>query len=193
MAGCWPRLSAAYLCASGMPVYCLPTPACYASSSLCLTAVSLPVCLPATAPAASRSLGECFQLFDVIHRITTSHATLTRITREVLEDFAADNVVYAELRTTPKASAARPLHAPPACCPVPPAVSPVTGSSLVARWLPAPAQLPASCFPLPPPLHPISPPPLPRHARSAGAARARHDQGVLLGCSVQRHLGLLHL
>ncbi|PRW34001.1 adenosine deaminase [Chlorella sorokiniana] len=51
----------------------------------------------------SRTLGECFQLFDVIHRITTTHEAIQRITREVLEDMAADNVVYAELRTTPKA------------------------------------------------------------------------------------------
>ncbi|KAL4419191.1 hypothetical protein ABPG77_007781 [Micractinium sp. CCAP 211/92] len=56
---------------------------------------------------ASRTLGECFKLFDVIHRITTDHDVITRITREVIEDMAADNVVYAELRTTPKA---RPEH-----------------------------------------------------------------------------------
>ncbi|GAB4812986.1 hypothetical protein N2152v2_000032 [Parachlorella kessleri] len=52
---------------------------------------------------ATRSLAECFRLFDVIHRITTDLATITRITAEVLEDFAAENVVYLELRTTPKA------------------------------------------------------------------------------------------
>ena len=57
--------------------------------------------MPAAA-AASRSLAECFRLFDVIHRITTDLATITRITAEVLEDFAAENVVYLELRTTPK-------------------------------------------------------------------------------------------
>ncbi len=52
--------------------------------------------------AASRPLGECFKLFDVIHQITTTCAAITRIAREVLEDMAADNVDYAELRTTPK-------------------------------------------------------------------------------------------
>jgi len=39
--------------------------------------------LLASLPAASRTLGECFQLFDVIHRITTRHDVISRITREV--------------------------------------------------------------------------------------------------------------
>ncbi|KAL4436777.1 hypothetical protein ABPG75_003916 [Micractinium tetrahymenae] len=50
----------------------------------------------------SPSIGECFQLFDILHSLTTDHDALRRIAREALEDFAADNVVYAELRTTPK-------------------------------------------------------------------------------------------
>ncbi|KAF5728595.1 adenosine/AMP deaminase family protein [Tripterygium wilfordii] len=49
-----------------------------------------------------RSLCEVFKLFDLIHILTTDHATVTRITKEVVEDFASDNVVYLELRTTPK-------------------------------------------------------------------------------------------
>ncbi|KAJ1405599.1 Metal-dependent hydrolase [Sesbania bispinosa] len=49
-----------------------------------------------------RSLAEVFKLFDVIHIITTDHASVTRITKEVVEDFASENVVYLELRTTPK-------------------------------------------------------------------------------------------
>ncbi|CAJ2649530.1 unnamed protein product [Trifolium pratense] len=49
-----------------------------------------------------RSLAEVFKLFDVIHILTTDHATVTRITKEVVEDFASENVVYVELRTTPK-------------------------------------------------------------------------------------------
>ncbi|KAK4258980.1 hypothetical protein QN277_005365 [Acacia crassicarpa] len=51
-----------------------------------------------------RSLREVFELFDLIHIITTDHMTVTRITKEVIEDFAAENVVYLELRTTPKAN-----------------------------------------------------------------------------------------
>ncbi|XP_077220743.1 adenosine/AMP deaminase family protein isoform X2 [Tasmannia lanceolata] len=50
----------------------------------------------------ARSLPECFKLFDLIHILTTDHATVTRITKEVIEDFAAENIVYLELRTTPK-------------------------------------------------------------------------------------------
>lgn len=49
-----------------------------------------------------RSLDEVFKLFDLIHVITTDHQTVTRITREVVQDFALENVVYLELRTTPK-------------------------------------------------------------------------------------------
>ncbi|XP_074270112.1 N6-mAMP deaminase [Silene latifolia] len=49
-----------------------------------------------------RSLVEVFKLFDLIHILTTDHNTVTRITKEVVEDFAAENVVYLELRTTPK-------------------------------------------------------------------------------------------
>lgn len=77
-----------------------------------------------------RALNEVFKLFDLIHIITTDHKTVARITKEVraqrylgvfvlshtfyplmyyssscgqvIEDFAADNVVYLELRTTPK-------------------------------------------------------------------------------------------
>ncbi|CAI9087784.1 OLC1v1021954C1 [Oldenlandia corymbosa var. corymbosa] len=52
-----------------------------------------------------RSLREVFKLFDLIHLITTDHKTVTRITKEVIEDFAAENVVYLELRTTPKRNA----------------------------------------------------------------------------------------
>ncbi|MED6143888.1 hypothetical protein PIB30_009960 [Stylosanthes scabra] len=50
----------------------------------------------------NRSVKEVFQLFDLIRIVTTDHATVTRITREVIEDFASENVVYLELRTTPK-------------------------------------------------------------------------------------------
>ncbi|MCL7051617.1 hypothetical protein MKW94_012803 [Papaver nudicaule] len=52
-----------------------------------------------------RSLVECFRLFDLIHVLTTDHATVTRITKEVIEDFASENIVYVELRTTPKKNA----------------------------------------------------------------------------------------
>lgn len=60
--------------------------------------------------AGDRTLAECFKLFDVIHRITTDHDTITRITREVVKDFAADNVRYLELRSTPKASPCHRLY-----------------------------------------------------------------------------------
>ena len=43
-----------------------------------------------------------FKLLLLFCRVTTDHATITRITLEVLEDMGADNVIFAELRTTPK-------------------------------------------------------------------------------------------
>ena len=50
-----------------------------------------------------RSLKECFELFDAIHHVVTSPEVVTRVTEEVITDFAAENVCYLELRTTPRA------------------------------------------------------------------------------------------
>ena len=49
-----------------------------------------------------RSLSECFQLFDAIHDLVNSLAVLKRITKECIADFAQENVLYLELRTTPR-------------------------------------------------------------------------------------------
>lgn len=54
-----------------------------------------------------RSLPECFQLFDLYHILATDHDTVARISKETIEDFAAENVVYLELRTTPKNNQAK--------------------------------------------------------------------------------------
>ena len=51
---------------------------------------------------ADRSLSACFDVFGAIHKTVTSLAAVRRIAREVLDDFAADNVKYLELRTTPR-------------------------------------------------------------------------------------------
>ena len=49
-----------------------------------------------------RSLEECFEIFGYIPSCVNDVAALKRITHEVLDDFASDNVVYLELRTGPK-------------------------------------------------------------------------------------------
>ncbi len=51
----------------------------------------------------ARSLSEMFEVFDVIHKAVKGPKTVRRIAREMMEDMAADGVVYAEIRTTPKA------------------------------------------------------------------------------------------
>jgi hypothetical protein len=53
-------------------------------------------------PAGDRTLAECFVIFGLIHELTCHHDTISRIAQEAVEDFAADRVVYLELRTTPK-------------------------------------------------------------------------------------------
>eukprot|EP00924_Labyrinthula_sp_SR-Ha-C_P011034 maker-scaffold_33-snap-gene-3.72-mRNA-1 protein AED:0.26 eAED:0.26 QI:179/1/1/1/1/1/2/711/351 len=47
-------------------------------------------------------LDECFFLFKIIHQIVVTKEALEFITKSVIEDFAADNVIYLEIRTTPK-------------------------------------------------------------------------------------------
>ena len=49
-----------------------------------------------------RSLSDCFQLFDAIHDLVSSLAILKRITKETIQDFAMENCIYLELRTTPR-------------------------------------------------------------------------------------------
>jgi len=50
----------------------------------------------------SRDLSQCFKIFDLIHNVVTEANTLRRVVREVLSDFAHNNVCYLELRTTPR-------------------------------------------------------------------------------------------
>ncbi|XP_049541054.1 adenosine deaminase-like protein [Anopheles darlingi] len=50
------------------------------------------------------SLEECFQKFRYAHDLTDRRESLELATRRVIEEFARDNVVYLELRTTPKST-----------------------------------------------------------------------------------------
>jgi adenosine deaminase len=52
--------------------------------------------------ARTRTLSDCFVIFDAIHRVTSTVAATERIAAEVVEDFADQHCVYLELRTTPK-------------------------------------------------------------------------------------------
>jgi len=50
----------------------------------------------------TRTTEDCFNIFALIHRLVDNVKAIKKITSEVIEDFAAENVVYLELRTTPK-------------------------------------------------------------------------------------------
>ncbi|KAK7810210.1 hypothetical protein U0070_010374 [Myodes glareolus] len=49
-----------------------------------------------------RTLEECFQMFQVIHQLTTSAEDILMVTKDVIKEFAEDGVKYLELRSTPR-------------------------------------------------------------------------------------------
>ena len=53
-------------------------------------------------PSGPRDLSTCFEVFAILHRVLNKKSILERVTREILEDFNRENVVYLELRTTPR-------------------------------------------------------------------------------------------
>eukprot|EP01041_Mallomonas_annulata_P010929 gene10929-22815_t len=52
--------------------------------------------------SSPRNIDTCFQIFDIIHHIIQSKDSVSRILTEALEDFMNENVIYLELRTTPR-------------------------------------------------------------------------------------------
>jgi adenosine deaminase len=52
-----------------------------------------------------RSLSECFDVFRIAHDLVDSVDAVKLAARCVIQEFADDNVVYLELRSTPRASA----------------------------------------------------------------------------------------
>lgn len=48
------------------------------------------------------SLTECFQKFKIVHELTSTAECLREATILVIKDFFEDNVIYLELRTTPR-------------------------------------------------------------------------------------------
>jgi adenosine deaminase len=47
-------------------------------------------------------IDQCFGLFKVVHQIISSQTVLTRVFSEKMEDYMNDNVIYLEIRTTPR-------------------------------------------------------------------------------------------
>lgn len=58
-----------------------------------------PTQIPTVAPS---HLSECFAVFKQIHKMLNSLKALSIATHSVIQEFAADNVIYLELRTTPR-------------------------------------------------------------------------------------------
>ena len=52
---------------------------------------------------SENNLSKCVMIFHLIHHAVVRKANAERILRETLEDFMAENVIYLELRTTPRA------------------------------------------------------------------------------------------
>uniref|UniRef100_A0A8C6BL90 N6-Methyl-AMP deaminase n=1 Tax=Monodon monoceros TaxID=40151 RepID=A0A8C6BL90_MONMO len=52
-----------------------------------------------------RTLEECFQMFQIIHQLTTGPEDILMVTKDVIKEFADDGVKYLELRSTPRESA----------------------------------------------------------------------------------------
>lgn len=52
---------------------------------------------------AERTLEDCFKIFDIAHAVTVTPDAVKKATKDVIIEFAADNVVYLELRSTPRA------------------------------------------------------------------------------------------
>ena len=53
----------------------------------------------------TRSLAECFKLFEWVYQLTQTDESIYHVTKDVIASFASDNVIYLELRTTPKDNA----------------------------------------------------------------------------------------
>ncbi|XP_056355497.1 adenosine deaminase-like protein isoform X2 [Oenanthe melanoleuca] len=49
-----------------------------------------------------RTLDECFQMFQIIYRVTTRTEDILLVTKDVIKEFADDGVKYLELRSTPR-------------------------------------------------------------------------------------------
>ncbi|XP_034244895.1 adenosine deaminase-like protein [Thrips palmi] len=50
-----------------------------------------------------RTLEDCFKAFDIAHAVTVTPNAVKKVTKDVICEFAADNVMYLEIRTTPRA------------------------------------------------------------------------------------------
>ncbi|XP_031832823.2 adenosine deaminase-like protein [Nomia melanderi] len=49
------------------------------------------------------SLGECFKVFDIAHSLTVTPEAVYQSAYDVIKEFKEDNVIYLELRSTPRA------------------------------------------------------------------------------------------
>jgi len=50
----------------------------------------------------TRTMEECFSLFNLIYELITDYSHIRRITLEMIEDYVAENCIHLEIRTTCK-------------------------------------------------------------------------------------------
>ncbi|EHB05836.1 Adenosine deaminase-like protein [Heterocephalus glaber] len=53
-----------------------------------------------------RTLEECFQMFQIIHQLTTGPDDILMVTKDVIKEFADDGIEYLELRSIPRRESA---------------------------------------------------------------------------------------
>jgi adenosine deaminase len=51
---------------------------------------------------SNRSLTDCFDIFSIIHKVVRTRNHVQRLVHEMVEDALVDNVIYLEIRTTPR-------------------------------------------------------------------------------------------
>ncbi|CAH2236163.1 adenosine deaminase-like protein isoform X1 [Pararge aegeria] len=56
-------------------------------------------------PSDTKNLSDCFQVFDIAHKLTITKETLTMATALTLREFERDGCCYIELRSTPRQTA----------------------------------------------------------------------------------------
>ncbi|XP_057369753.1 adenosine deaminase-like protein isoform X1 [Daphnia carinata] len=72
------------------------------TSHLCEDVYQLQTMFAKLSEDHNKTLDECFQVFKIIHQLTDSEESIYIATVDVIKEFSEENVLYLELRTTPR-------------------------------------------------------------------------------------------